>query len=128
MGFDPGILIHRDEVSPDGSVKRSEREFSKSNGINSDRPSGGVSSMFRKMQPEFDACGGKNGAIDGTRLTVDFNISAAGHVTVAYCRPPFTSTPLAACILKVLGQGKVKPSGDDRNDMYRTIVLHPDDP
>ena len=77
-----------------------------------------------RIQGALDACAVTHGAIDGTKLTVDFSVAPSGRVTEAYPRPPH-KTPLGSCVAGVIqSKGKFRASRDGLGDIRRTITLH----
>ena len=77
-----------------------------------------------RIQGALDACAVTHGAIDGTKLTVDFSVAPNGRVTEAYPRPPH-KTPLGNCVAGVIqSKGKFRSSREGLGDIRRTITLH----
>ena len=77
-----------------------------------------------RIQGALDACAVTHGAIDGTKLTVDFSVAPNGRVTEAYPRPPH-KTPLGNCVAVVIqSKGKFRSSREGLGDIRRTITLH----
>jgi len=84
---------------------------------------GDISKGIGRIQGALNACAVTHGAIDGTRLTVDFSVQPNGRVSDAYSRPPH-KTPLGFCVAKVIRtQGKFRKSKEGLGDIRRSITL-----
>ncbi len=77
-----------------------------------------------RLQKALDKCAVKHGAIDGTKVKIDFSVEGSGRVSEAYARSPFSKTPLGLCVANVIRtMGKFKHSKDGLRDIHRTITL-----
>lgn len=77
-----------------------------------------------KIRAALNACAVTHGAIDGTRVTVDFSVAANGGVTEAYSRTPHSKTPLGLCVAKVIRtKGKFRRTKEGLGDVRRTLTL-----
>lgn len=82
-----------------------------------------ISKGIGRIQGALNACAVTHGAIDGTKLTVDFSVAPNGRVTEAYPRPPH-KTPLGNCVAGVIqSKGKFRSSREGLGDVRRTITL-----
>ncbi len=77
-----------------------------------------------KIRAGLNKCAAKHGAIDGTRVTVDFSVAASGRVTEAYARPPHTGNPLGVCVAGVIrDQARFRRTREGLGDVRRTLTL-----
>ncbi len=112
-GFDPFDDGDEPEPEPERPKPTVKRKLN----------SGDVDSGLRRIQAALNACAVKHGAIDGTRVGVDFSIKPNGRVSDSFSRPPH-KTPLGNCVANVIKtKGKFKKTQNGLGDIRRTITL-----
>lgn len=86
---------------------------------------GDVDRGLGKIRSALDKCAATHGAIDGTKVTVDFSVQPNGRVSEAYTRAPHTNNPLGLCVAKVIREkGRFRRTKEGLGDIRRPLTLH----